>query len=219
MHKITNKCRGYWCWYQSYAQIISPTKGTKVTTSGHSHSLLLASQKRLKVTGRLRLSLHPSRFWSHLEPEIVSHVNLASPHLRQLHLTSYKPRSSVTVLTWSSMGGETLACWGGGGISVFLTIQNKNARFPRPIGRAVSVERSRWNNSLCCSSLCHTCRWNLCLWCPGYGSTSAGTGTTPGAGYMCTDRAATSLSYCDRPESWAPLLFGAGPQIWSHPLL
>lgn len=56
------------------------------------------------------------------------HLDLTTPHLRQLHSSSYKLRSSVTVFTLNSMGGEALDWLGEKNslcISLFLTIRNK----------------------------------------------------------------------------------------------
>lgn len=42
----------------------------------------------------------------------LEHLDITTPHLRQLHSSSYKLRSSVTVFTLNSMGGEELAWLG-----------------------------------------------------------------------------------------------------------
>lgn len=76
-----------------------------------------------------------------------------------------------------------------------------SSKFPRPTDTAVSGARRRWSGSLCCSSLCRICNWSSCPCRLGCGSTSAGTGTTPGEGCMCTDTAATCLWWSGRPGS------------------
>lgn len=108
-----------------------------MTTSWQSHIItdsdMSFSQKRLKVsessyTDMLHLSFHKGfgLIWN-LKSFLfqLKHLGLTTPHLRQLHLTSNKPRSGITVFTLSSMGGEALAWLGIKSVSLFLIFQNK----------------------------------------------------------------------------------------------
>lgn len=76
---------------------------------------------------------------------LFQHENgdLSALHLRQLHLASYKPRSSVTAFTLNSMGGEALVWLVEKMCFSFLNHAEQNARSLRPIDRAVFGERSR----------------------------------------------------------------------------
>lgn len=140
------------------------------------------------------ISFFPESFWPLSKPEFVS--------------VSVWRSGSHPCPTWGSFtcitSAEVQCCCASfdkhGRGSVGLTGNNvvifhweQNARTLHPIGTAVFVGRSKWSGNPCCSFLCHTCSWSLCLCHPGYGSTSAGTGTTPGAGCMCRGRAATCL--------------------------
>lgn len=122
--------RGYRCWSLSYAPIISPKnkhkKGTKVTVSWQSHitadnDMSFSQEKgffcklwafflllHLSFLKGFGLILNLNLFLFQHE-----HLDLTTPHLRQLHSSSYKLRSSVTVFTLNSMGGEALDwLWG-----------------------------------------------------------------------------------------------------------